>query len=456
VTSFTAVVMAAGQGTRMRSATPKVLHELCGRPLVAWPVLAAQEAGAERVLVVHSPGIDLDAVLPDGASGVVQERTDGTGGAVAAALPAARGASTIVVINGDVPLVPASLLTELVAQHTSSRAAATVVSARLEDPSGYGRIVRAPNGRVARIVETKQVEDAHYAVLSIDEVNAGIYCFDADVLADALPRLSTDNAQGELYLPQVLDVLHADGAVVMAHVAADPAVVLGVNDRVQLAEVRAIAQRRILEHHMRQGVTVVDPAQIVVDDGVLIGRDTVLEPGTIIRGATTIGEGAVVGPHTTVLRSAIGDGASVRHSWLEGAQVGPRATVGPFAFLRPGTVLHEGAKAGTFVEMKNADIGEGSKVPHLSYIGDATVGPGSNLGAATITANYDPKRRIKSHTTLGAGVKTGVDTTLVAPVTLGDRAYTAAGSVVTDDVQEAALAIARARQVEIEGYADRP
>jgi len=455
VTSFTAVVLAAGQGTRMRSATPKVLHEVCGRPLVAWPVLAAQAAGAERVVVVHSPGVPLKEALPPGATGAVQEQPDGTGGAVAAALPSLDGARTIVVINGDVPLVPAALLSELVAAHRHAGAAATVVSARLADPAGYGRIVRDQAGRVVRIVETKQVEGDDHAVLAIDEVNTGIYCFDAEALSGALPRLTTDNAQGELYLPQVLDVLHGDGALVAAHVASDPAVVLGVNDRVQLAEVRAEAQKRILEEHMRNGVSVTDPRQVVVDATVTIERDAVIGIGTSLLGSTQVGEGAVVGPHCTVTNSVIAAGAVIKHSWLEGAEIGPGASVGPFAYLRPGTVLRADAKAGTFVEMKNSDIGEGSKVPHLSYIGDATVGPGSNLGAATITANYDSKRRVKNRTTLGAGVKTGVDTTLVAPVTLGDRAYTAAGSVVVEDVPDGALAIARARQSSIEGYADR-
>jgi bifunctional UDP-N-acetylglucosamine pyrophosphorylase/glucosamine-1-phosphate N-acetyltransferase len=455
VSSFTAVVMAAGQGTRMRSALPKVLHELCGRPLVAWPVLAAQEAGAVDVIVVHSPGVALDGALPEGARGAVQERPDGTGGAVAAALPYVDGAQTVVVINGDVPLVPATLLRDLVAAHNAAGAAATVVSARLEDPAGYGRVVRSADGSVERIVETKRPGDADVATLAIDEVNTGIYCFDASALARALPRLGTDNAQGELYLPQVLDVLHADGEKVAAHIAEDSAVILGVNDRVQLAEVRAVAQRRILERHMRDGVTVLHPASTHVDAGVVIAQDAVLEPGTILRGSTTVGEAAVVGPQSTVIDSAIGAGASVRHSYLEGADVGPRASVGPFAYLRPGAVLREGAKAGTFVEIKNSDIGEGSKVPHLSYIGDATVGPGSNLGAATITANYDSKRRVKHRTTIGADVKTGVDTTLVAPVSLGDRAYTAAGSVVVSDVPEGGLAIARERQQNIDGYADR-
>jgi bifunctional UDP-N-acetylglucosamine pyrophosphorylase / glucosamine-1-phosphate N-acetyltransferase len=455
VTSFTAVVMAAGQGTRMRSAVPKVLHELCGRPLVAWPVLAAREAGAVGVVVVTSPGISVNGALPEGVATAVQPEPNGTGGAVVAALPELPESGAVVVINGDVPLVSAEVLGRLVGTHERAGAAATLVTARLADPSGYGRIVRGADGRVERIVETKREEDATPEILAVDEVNAGIYCFDAARLAEALPRLSTDNAQGELYLPQVVDLLHGDGHVIAAEVADDPAVILGINDRVQLAEVRAIAQRRILEAHMRAGVTIVDPATTTIDAGVTIGQDTVVEPGTHLRGGTTVGARSTIGPATTILDSAIGDDATVRHSFLQEATVDRGAAVGPFAYLRPGAHLHERAKAGTFVEIKNSEIGEGSKVPHLSYIGDADVGPGSNLGAATITANYDSKRRRKSRTTIGAEVKTGVDTTLVAPVTLGDRAYTAAGSVVTQDVPEGALGIARERQRNIEGYADR-
>jgi bifunctional UDP-N-acetylglucosamine pyrophosphorylase / glucosamine-1-phosphate N-acetyltransferase len=455
VTSFTAVVMAAGQGTRMRSATPKVLHEVCGRPLVAWPVLAARAAGATGVVVVTSPGISLDGALPEGTAIAIQPEPNGTGGAVVAAMPAVPESGAVVVINGDVPLVSADVLERLVQAHLAQGAAATVVSAALDDPSGYGRVVRGADGRVERIVETKREEDATPEVLAVNEVNAGIYCFDARRLADTLPRLGTDNAQGELYLPQVVDLLHADGHVVAAHQCDDPAVILGINDRVQLAEVQAIAQRRIIEDHMRAGVTFVDPASTTVDATVTIGQDALIEPGTHLRGATTVGERATIGPATTVIDSVLGDEVTVRHSFLQEAEVRAGGSVGPFAYLRPGARLHENAKAGTFVEIKNSEIGEGSKVPHLSYIGDADVGPGSNLGAATITANYDSKRRRKHRTTIGAEVKTGVDTTLVAPVTLGDRAYTAAGSVVTQDVPEGALGIARERQHNIEGYADR-
>jgi bifunctional UDP-N-acetylglucosamine pyrophosphorylase/glucosamine-1-phosphate N-acetyltransferase len=323
----------------------------------------------------------------------------------------------------------------------------------LADPSGYGRVVRDASGAVERVVETKRPGDATADELAIREVNAGIYAFEALALLDALGRVGTDNAQGEIYLPAALELMRRDGARVAAHSVEDPSVLLGVNDRVELATARAIAQQRIREGHMRAGVTLVDPASTVIDVDVRIGADTVIEPSTFLRGATAVGEGAIVGPLTTVIDSTLGDGVRVVHSYLDGAEVRAGATVGPFAYLRPGAVLRDGAKVGTFVEIKNSDIGEGTKVPHLSYVGDTDVGPGTNLGAATITANYDGRR--KHRTTIGAGVRTSVDTTLVAPVTVGDRAYTAAGSVITEDVPPGSLGVARARQTNIEGYADR-
>jgi bifunctional UDP-N-acetylglucosamine pyrophosphorylase/glucosamine-1-phosphate N-acetyltransferase len=438
VTSFSAVVMAAGQGTRMKSATPKVLHEICGRPMVAWPVIAAQEAGAGRVVVVASPGTDLSTALPEGTRTATQPRPDGTGGAVLAALPETEEGVPVVVLSGDVPLISAAAIEELVAAHEHANAAATMATTILDDPSGYGRVVRDAVGHVERVVETKAPGDATPDQLRIQEINTGIYVFDHAALSEALPRVGTDNAQGERYLPDVLTLLRDQGLIVAAHVVEDAALTFGINDRVHLADVTAIAQRRILEQHMRNGVTIVDPASTYIDAGVTIGRDTTIEPGTTIKGATTIGA------NTTI-----------RQSYIVDATIADGVSVGPFAYLRPGAHLQDKSKAGTFVEIKNSTIGEGTKVPHLSYIGDADVGPGTNLGAATITANYNNKTKAKNRTTIGANVKTSVDTTLVSPVSLGDGAYTAAGSVVTQDVPAGALAIARARQHNIEGYADR-
>ncbi len=448
MTAPTVVILAAGQGTRMRSKTPKVLHEICGRPMIGWPVAASLAAGAGRVVVVDGPERVLEGHLPEGVELVVQPEPNGTGGAVQAAAEHL-GDGIVLVLNGDVPLVTAEAIADLLDAHAASGAQGTLATMRLDDPAGYGRVVRDAHGGVARVAETKAEGDATAEELAIAEVNAGVYAFDAGPLRDALRRLTPDNAQGELYLPGVLD--HLDP--VAAHEVDDPTLLLGINDRADLAVVRALAQARIHRAHMHAGVTIVDPASTLIDVDVRIGPDTVVEPSCFLRGETAVGENCAIGPLTTAIDAVVADGASVVHSYIFGAEVGPGATVGPFSYLRPGTVLRARAKAGTFVEIKNSDIGEGTKVPHLSYIGDADVGPGTNLGAATITANYDG--RTKHRTTVGAGVRTSVDTTLVAPVTVGDGAYTAANSAITEDVPPGALGIARERQRNIEGYADR-
>jgi bifunctional UDP-N-acetylglucosamine pyrophosphorylase/glucosamine-1-phosphate N-acetyltransferase len=422
----------------MRSRRPKVLHEICGLPMVLWPVRAATEAGARRIVVVDSPAEALREVLPGEVDVAIQQTPNGTGGAVAAALHALGEAlgddEPVLVLSGDVPLVSATAILELLEAHGDAGAAATMATTVLDDPSGYGRVVRDEAGELQRVVETKSEGDSTQAEREIREINTGIFVFAAGPLRGALPRLSAENAQGELYLPQVLEELRADRMRVIGHEIADQRLVLGVNDRVALAHVRRLAQESINEQHMRAGVTIVDPEATVIDADVRIGQDTVIEPFTTIHGTTEIGSGC-----------------TIRHSYLLDCRVHDNVTVGPFAYLRPGAVLHDGAKAGTFVEIKNSEIGKQAKVPHLSYIGDADVGEGTNLGAATITANYDG--RVKHRTTVGAGVRTGVDTTLVAPVTLGDGAYTAAGSVITEDVPAGALGIARQRQVNKPGYA---
>jgi bifunctional UDP-N-acetylglucosamine pyrophosphorylase / glucosamine-1-phosphate N-acetyltransferase len=434
--SPTVLILAAGQGTRMRSSTPKVLHELCGIPMVLWPVRAALAAGAARIVVVDSPARALADVLPDGVQLAVQPQPDGTGGAVRAAAAQIDPAAPVVVLSGDVPLVSPEAIGELLAAHAAGGAAATMATAVLEDPTGYGRVVRDADGSLARVVETKKPGDATDEELAIREVNSGIYAFSGSALLSALPRLTCENAQGEYYLPQALDLLRADGELVAAHAVGDELLMLGVNDRVALARVRSLAQRSIAERHMLAGVTIVDPACVQIDIDVQIGQDTVIEPFTTIRGHTRIGSHCLV-----------------RHSHLVDCVLEDGVSVGPFAYLRPGTVLRAGAKAGTFVEIKNSDIGPATKIPHLSYIGDADVGEHTNLGASTITANYDG--RSKHRTVIGARVRGGVDTSLVAPVTVGDDAVLAAGSVVTEDVPPGALAVARARQSNIEGYALR-
>jgi bifunctional UDP-N-acetylglucosamine pyrophosphorylase/glucosamine-1-phosphate N-acetyltransferase len=426
----------------MRSSTPKVLHDLCGAPMVLWPARAALAAGAQRVLVVDSPARALQDVLPDRVELAVQPVANGTGGAVQAAIEQLDADDRepidgpVLVLSGDVPLLDAEQIRGLAEAHARSGAAATLVTSVLDDPSGYGRVVRDGAGNVLRVVETKRPGDASEDELRLHEVNAGIYAFDGSALREALPRLSDENAQGELYLPQALDLLRDDGRTIAAHVLDDPRAMLGVNDRAGLAEVRKLAQHQINRRHMLAGVEIVDPDATIIDLDVTIGQDTVIEPFTTIRGATRIGSGC-----------------TIKCSYLVDCVLEDGASVGPFAYLRPGATLRAGAKAGTFVEIKNSDIGERAKVPHLSYIGDADVGERTNLGAGTITANYDGQH--KHRTTIGSGVHGGVDTSFVAPVSVGDDAYTAAGSVVTEDVPPGALAVARSKQRNVEDYAER-
>jgi bifunctional UDP-N-acetylglucosamine pyrophosphorylase / glucosamine-1-phosphate N-acetyltransferase len=443
--------MAAGEGTRMHSAVPKVLHEICGRPMIAWPVRAAREAGADRICVIVSPHHDLTPVLPEGTETIVQPVADGTGGALRAAADVVRDSDAVLVLSGDTPLLSVEVIEGLLAAHAEANAAATMMTTELEDPGTFGRVIRTADGEVERIVEAKQPGDATADQLEVKEVNAGTYAFSAARLAEALDGLTNENAQGEYYLPDVLPLIRKGGGKVIAHLVADPAVNLGVNDRADLARVTDEARRRILLAHMRAGVTIEDPGATWIDADVSIEPDATILPGTSLRGSTSIGSGTTVGPVTTLIDSRIGDRATVIHSYLTACQVADEAKVGPFTYLRPDASIGEGAKAGSFVEIKNSEIGAGAKVPHLSYIGDADVGEGTNLGASTVTANYDG--RSKNRTKIGKNVQTGVDTTLVAPVEVGDDAYTGAGSVISEDVPPGALGISRAEQKNVEGYA---
>jgi bifunctional UDP-N-acetylglucosamine pyrophosphorylase/glucosamine-1-phosphate N-acetyltransferase len=449
------VILAAGEGTRMRSAVPKVLHPLCGRPLIAWPVAAAQDAGAGRVIVVDNPKRRLEEHLPEGVDLAIQEEPRGTGDAVAAAAGLIDSDATVVVVNGDVPLITAEAIAALIEAHEAAGAKATMATMELDDPGAYGRVVRDADGSVLKVVEAKGgANDATPEELAIREVNTGVFAFDGGALVAALESLGSDNAQGEVYLPDVLPVLRdADRAAVAAHVVTDPAITLGINDRAELAEVRRLAQHRIHTAHMRAGVTIVDPASTTIDVTVTLAPDVTIEPFVQLRGSTSVGPGSTIGAMSTLTDTQIGEDVTVLHSHLTQARVDDGATVGPFAYLRPNAHLHPRAKAGTFVEIKNSEIGAGTKVPHLSYIGDTDVGEGTNIGAGNITANYDGKR--KHRTTIGSGVRTSVDTAFVAPVTVGDEAYTGAGSVITEDIPPKALGIARARQRNVEGYADR-
>jgi bifunctional UDP-N-acetylglucosamine pyrophosphorylase/glucosamine-1-phosphate N-acetyltransferase len=451
------VILAAGQGTRMRSRVPKLLHPLCGRPMICWSVQAARDAGAGRVVVVDSPERPLAEAVEGQAEIAVQEQARGTADAVRAAAEFIDPDSPVIVLLGDAPLIRPETLSALSEFHAAEGAVATIVTAVLGDPSGYGRVVRAPDGTVERVVETKRPGDASPLELEIQEVNTGTFAFEGAALLSALEHVSSDNAQGELYLPDVLPILRKQERTVVAFEMEEADELLGVNDRRGLAEVAAIAQRRIIERHQLAGVTVVRPEATVIDVDVEIGQDSVVEPFTTLHGRTSIGQDSVIGPNSTLREARVGDGSKVLHSYVVEATIEDRVNVGPFAYLRPGTVLRHGSKAGTFVEIKNSDVGAGTKVPHLSYIGDAEIGENTNLGASTITSNYDGY--VKNRTRIGSRVKTSVDTTLVAPVTVGDDAFTAAGSVIGQDVPPGALAgspgVARSEQRNVEGYAER-
>ena len=453
------VVLAAGEGRRMRSDLPKVLHEIGGRPLLGHVLRTVRELDPAEVVVVVGHG--RDAVAPFVAAAdptarvVVQEQQRGTGHAVRVALEAAgRPSGTVVVVAGDVPLLAAATLKGLLAAHAAGADgagnAATVLSARFADPTGYGRVVRDPGGAVTAIVEQR---DATPAQALVDEVNTGTYAFDAQLLLTALDALSTDNAAGEEYLTDVVARLHEQHRPVGAVAALEPAETVGVNDQVQLADARRFLRDRVLRAWMLAGAVVHDPATTWVD------VDVVLEPGSVVlrnthlHGTTRVAAGARVGPNSTLTDTTVAEGASVADSTCVGAEVGPEAVVGPYTYLRPGTRLGRGAKAGGFVEMKNAVVGEGSKVPHLSYVGDAVIGEGTNIGAATVFVNYDGQA--KHRTVVGDHVRIGSDSMLVAPVEVGDGAYTAAGSVITDDVPPGAMAVARARQRVVEGWVQR-
>jgi bifunctional UDP-N-acetylglucosamine pyrophosphorylase/glucosamine-1-phosphate N-acetyltransferase len=451
------VVLAAGEGTRIKSATPKVLHDICGRSLVGHVVAASRELEPEHLVVVVGHAREqVQAHLAEIDAGVrtaVQYEQNGTGHAVRMALEELGGVvdGTVVVVCGDTPLLTGETLEQLVATHGADGNAVTVLTAEVPDSTGYGRIVRDPaTGAVTAIVEHKDASEAQRA---IREINSGVFAFDGKLLAQALGQVRTDNSQGEEYLTDVLGILRGAGHRVGAAVGGDHREILGINNRVQLAEARALLNARLLERAMLAGVTVVDPGSTFVDVTVTFGQDALVHPGTQLHGATHIAEGAEVGPNTRLRNTRVGAGARVDNTVADSAVIDAGASVGPFTYLRPGTHLGPKSKAGAFVEMKNAQVGEGSKVPHLSYVGDATIGEYSNIGAASVFVNYDGES--KHHTTVGSHCRTGSDNMFVAPVTVGDGAYTAAGSVITKDVPPGALAVARGQQRNIEGWVAR-
>lgn len=446
------IVLAAGEGTRMRSATPKVLHALGGRSMIEHVTSVAAGLDPDHLLVVVGHAREqVAAALPPGARAVVQEEQLGTGHAVRVALESvAHLEGTVIVLPGDAPLLTAQTLRQLVEAHERAAAATTLLTARVVDPTGYGRVVRDAAGEVIRIVEHK---DADAATLAVDEVATSVYAFAAGPLREALDRLGTDNAQGELYLTDVVELHREAGLAVGAQVAGDADETRGVNDRAQLAELARLLRDRTVLAHQRAGVAFLDPQTAWVDVEVLLEPDVTIAQGVQLHGRTVVRRGAVIGPDTTLIDCEVGEDASVVRSHCSGAVIGPAATVGPFTYLRPGAVLGRGAKTGAFVEVKASTIGDGSKVPHLAYVGDATVGARSNIGAGTIVVNYDGRH--KHRTSVGNDVRIGSNNVLVAPVTVHDGAYTAAGSAITEDVPAGALGIGRARQRTIEGWVAR-
>ncbi|MFV8380617.1 bifunctional UDP-N-acetylglucosamine diphosphorylase/glucosamine-1-phosphate N-acetyltransferase GlmU [Corynebacterium hindlerae] len=453
------VILAAGAGTRMKSAKPKMLHEVAGRSMLSHALHAAAELMPEHLIAVVGhcrdqviPAIEAEtAALPVAeVKTAVQEEQNGTGHAVACGLEALpqNFHGTVVVTTSDVPMLSGDVLKGLIAEHGTD-AAVTVLTANIDKPTGYGRIVRDEAG-ITAIVEEK---DADEATRAITEINSGVYAFDAALLREAVTQLDTNNAQGEFYLTDVVSIARRQGKVVRGHMLDDAMLIAGVNDRVQLAAMNAEMNARLREKAMRGGATLIDPASTFIDVQVKIGQDVVIHPGTQLRGTTVIGDGVEVGPDTTLVNVTVGDGASVVRTHAFDSEIGPEATVGPFTYLRPGTKLGAKGKLGGFVETKNAQIGEGSKVPHLTYVGDATIGEHSNIGASSVFVNYDGVNKHK--TVVGSHVRTGSDTMFIAPVTVGDGAYSGAGTVIKDDVPPGALVVSGGRQRNIEGWVQR-
>jgi len=452
------IVLAAGGGTRMRSRVTKLLHLVAGRSMVSHAVNAAEEVRPDRLVVVVGHQRDqvlehLAEVAPQVIT-VVQEEQLGTGHAVQVAMSVLASQATltgeVVVTYGDVPLLTGQTLQQLVDFHRSQADAITVLTAALPDPTGYGRVVRGADGQVTSIVEHR---DADEATLAIDEINSGVYVFDAAVLVDGLGRLGNDNAQREYYLADVLSIAVGDGRRVGAWQTDDLWQTEGVNDRAQLSRVSAEMNRRICERWMHDGVTMVDPATTWITGDVTLATDVTLLPGTSLQGATTVGEGSIIGPETTLIDCEVGADAIVVRAHAQLAVIGDRASVGPYAYLRPGTQLATGSKIGTFVEAKNAQLGAGAKVPHLTYCGDAVIGAQANIGAGTIFANYDGMHKHTS--TVGEASFVGSNSVLCAPVNIADGAYVAAGSALTGDVDPGQLAVSRARQRNIDGWVQR-
>jgi len=445
------VVLAAGEGTRMKSKNSKVLHEIAGRSIIHNLLTAVEPLSPKNLTVVVGAHKDevidhLKKVAPK-AKTVFQEKRDGTGGATQLALAEHKGDGTVLILAGDTPLLTTQTLEEFMAAHQSEKSVASVLTALLPDPAGYGRIIRGDNSSILKIVEEKDASDSEK---EIDEINTGVYLFEIKVLKAVIGKLKNNNSQKELYLTDVISLITAEGKTAQAILSNDYTETLGINDRTQLAECAAIMRDRINHQHMLNGVTIIDPTTTWIDVDVKIEADVVIYPGTAITGKSTIKANAVIGPRTTLVSCTVAEGAKVVESNCTEASIGKEVKVGPFTYLRKGTVLANESKAGAFVEIKNSTVGKGSKVAHLSYVGDAQIGEESNIGAATVFVNYDGEK--KHQTKIGDQVRIGSDTMLVAPVTVGDGAYTAAGSIINEDVPAGAIGIGRARQVNILGW----
>jgi len=450
--NLAAVILAAGKGTRMKSKLPKVLHNLCGAPMLSYVIDAVATAGVKKTVVVAGYGADLVTREVEGKAEVVfQAEQLGTAHALMQANQNLKGfQGRLLVLCGDTPLIEAETLSLLAERHQDTGAAATVLTAVMQDPTGYGRVLRDGRGRVARIVEQK---DASPEVIKVREVNTGIYCFEPEGLFKALSRVTPRNAQCEYYLTDVIEMYVKEGRPVEAVMAEDPVQVAGINDRIQLAEVEQHMRGKVLRDLMQSGVTVVDPFSTFVDRKVRVGRDTVIHPFTFIEGNTVVGEDCAIGPNTRLVDTVAGQGVTIQNSVVMGSSISDRCFIGPFSYLRPGTVLEQEVKVGNFVEIKKSRISDGSKVPHLSYVGDAEIGKGVNIGAGTITCNYDGRE--KWPTRIGDGAFIGSNTNLVAPVEVGAGAIIGAGSTITKDVPEGALGVERAKQSVIPGWAAR-
>lgn len=449
---LTTIILAAGKGTRMKSSLPKVLHKAGGKAMLAHVLDAAKEAGAGRsIVVVGFGGAAVEEALAGEAEFVTQAEQLGTGHAVLQTEPLLRGEKgTVLVLCGDTPLLTGTLLKKLVEEHAAAGAKATVLTAVMPDATGYGRVIRAADGTVAKIVEHK---DATKEELGVREINSGIYCFSAPDLFAALHEVGNDNAQGEYYLPDVLEILKQKGEKIFAVAADSYEETLGVNSRAQLAASEKILRRRKNEALMAEGVTLMDPETTYVDVDVVVGRDTVIYPGTWLEGRTVIGEGCEIGPNSRFQNVKIGAHVTAHFCYAHECEIADGVTLGPYVHIRPDTKLAAGVKIGNFVEVKNSMVGEGTKLPHLSYIGDSDIGAGVNMGCGTITVNYDGKKKFR--TTVGDGAFVGCNSNLVAPVRVGDNAYVGAGSTITKDIPEGDLAIARAHQKNITGWADK-